>query len=374
MGAWSRHHAAAINDAITAGFGNSPHGINRPYTREAFGQHFLTDCYSGGHIRTPRAQIIDWYLNWGNQHADALVGGLADALIAELVREASPQTAIPDAVLRWRIGNRVRPAITGAITSGFGEMAKFRRLLGLGLGGAISGAIHDTEGAAGVLVGSDDHPEPWRAYGDGKLTRSPISFQQAAKAVAAAKADVDRAYMIGAAEGAGVLGGSELDSFNASLRAFMRARAELGPPFRSVAPFVPRPVEERGGSTAGRNAPLAEWHWGQLSWKFVDVLNDYIRDAVGSKLRDGLATTKAVHDVEQDGDVTVHPRRAMEQIVRDFTLRPVVTVGGLIGQPGYAPSPTPAGSKTPPVAPPEPGEDPIPDPSVPWPYGTPLPY
>ena len=181
IGAWSRHHAAAITDAISAGFGNSPHGINRAYAREAFGQHFLTDCYSGGHIRTPRGQIIDWYLNWGNQHADALVDGLSDALIAELVREASPQTAIPDAVLRWRIGNRVRPAITGAITSGFGAMAKFRRLLGLGVGGAISGAIHDTEGAAGVLVGSDDHPEAWRAYGDGKLTRSPISFQQAAR-------------------------------------------------------------------------------------------------------------------------------------------------------------------------------------------------
>jgi hypothetical protein len=374
LGAWSRHHAEAIRDAVAAGFANDPHGINRAYAREAFGQHFLTDCYSGGHIRTPRGQIIDWYLKWGNDHADALVTGLADSLIAALVREASPQTSIPDFVLRRRIGNRVRPAIDGAINAAFGGMPKFRRLLGLGVGGAISGAIHDTEGAAGVLVASDDHPAPWRAYGDGKLTRSPISFQQAAKAVAAAKDDVDRAYLIGEQEGAAALGGSALDSFNASLRAVMRTRTELGPPFRSVTPFVPRPVEERGGSQSGSNVPLAEWHWGQLSWKFVDVLNDYIRAAVGSKLRDGLAKAKEVHDVEEDSGITVHPRRALEEIVRDFTLRPVELVGGLIGQPGYAPSPTPPGAKTPPIAPPEPGEDPIPDPSVPWPYGTPLPY
>jgi hypothetical protein len=374
VGAWAKHHAAAISDALAAGFGNNPRGMNTAYAREAFGQHFLTDCYSGGHIRTPRAQIIDWYLKWGEQHADALIDGLANQLVAALVLEASPQTALPDAVVRWRIGNRVRPAIEGALQAAFGGRPKFRRLLGLGVGGAISGAIHDTEGAAGVLVASDDHPEPWRAYGDGKLNRSPASFEQAAKAVAAAKADVDRANLIGAEEGASVLGGSELDSFNASLRSVMRARAELGPPYRAVARFIPRPVEERGGSPAGKNAPLAEWHWGQLSWKFVDVLNDYIRSAVGSKLRDGLANSKDVRDVEEDSGITVHPRRALEQIVRDFTVRPVETVGGLIGQPGYAPSPTPAGAKTPPIAPPEPGEEPVPDPSVPWPYGTPLPY
>jgi hypothetical protein len=149
-------------------------------------------------------------------------------------------------------------------------------------------------------------------------------------------------------------------------------RAGAAVPLRRA--LRPAPGGGAGDSPAGKNAPLAEWHWGQLSWKFVHVLNDYIRSAVGSKLRDGLANSKDVRDVEEDSGITVHPRRALEQIVRDFTVRPVETVGGLIGQPGYAPSPTPAGAKTPPIAPPEPGEEPVPDPSVPWPYGTPLPY
>jgi hypothetical protein len=378
VAAWTRHHSAAVDRALAAGFMNSPHWMNGAYAYEAFGQHFLTDCYSGGHMRTPRTQIIDWYLNWANTAADELVAGLSRSLIDQLTTEASPQTAVPDGVLRWRIGNRVRPKIAGAVTAAFGDMPKFRRLLGLGVAGAISGAIHDKEGAAGVLVSSDDHREPWLAYGDGKLKKSPISFAQAAKAVAAGKADVDLAYKIGREEGANVARGSDADVIIASLRATARARTTIGPPFRSVAPFIPRPVEERGGATS--NTPLPEWHWGRMSWKFVDVLDDYIRSAVGSKLLEGVRTSKDISDMETEevpvsGTVIkLHPRRAFEQIVKDFMAFPVETVGGLIGQPAYAPSPTPPGAPTPPIPAQEPGEEPIPDPSVPWPYGTPLGY
>jgi hypothetical protein len=111
-----------------------------------------------------------------------------------------------------------------------------------------------------------------------------------------------------------------------------------------------------------------------LGGSFLEALDDYIRNVVGTTLRDGVAKSKDVKDEISDDGVVVHPRRALDDLVREFMAFPIETVAGLIGQPAAEPSPTPPGSKTPPIAPPEEGEEPVPDPSVPWPYGTPLPY
>jgi hypothetical protein len=105
------------------------------------------------------------------------VAGIKQRLIDDLLREASPQTSVPDFKIRSDIADDVGPRIDAAIDSKAGGMANFRRMLGLGIAGAISGTIHDSDGAAGVEVASDDHPEPWLAYGDGKLKRSPTSFE-----------------------------------------------------------------------------------------------------------------------------------------------------------------------------------------------------
>jgi outer membrane protein OmpA-like peptidoglycan-associated protein len=50
------------------------------------------------------------------------------------------------------------------------------------------------------MVASDDHLDPWRAYGDAGLTKSPVSREQATNAIAAAKAQVDAAFLIGQEE------------------------------------------------------------------------------------------------------------------------------------------------------------------------------
>jgi hypothetical protein len=64
--------------------------------------------------------------------------------------------------------------------------------------GVISGMLHDKDGKDGLLVSSVDHPEPWKAYGDGALDKSGPSGAQAA-AIIAAKGEVDRAYEAGVA-------------------------------------------------------------------------------------------------------------------------------------------------------------------------------
>ena len=172
------------------------------YANEAFGQHFLTDCFSGGHIRVPRGQIVEFYTRtFAPRVAGPLLANLRTRLIEALVREASSQTSVPDWKLRDKIADRVNPGIDNAVAAA-GGMAKLTEFIGLGVAGAISGAMHDKEGEDGVMVASDDHPEPWRAYGDKGLHKSPVSRDQATKAIAEATAQVDEAFLFGQEEGA----------------------------------------------------------------------------------------------------------------------------------------------------------------------------
>lgn len=200
VNAWANHHAAAIEIAVRAGLANNPGGIALAYVEEAFGEHFLTDCFSGGHIRTPRRAIVDFYTRtFAPRVAGPLLANIRTRLIEALVREASPQTAVPDDWLRFEIAGRVNPGIEAAVAAA-GGMAALTEFIGLGVAGAISGAIHDQEGKVGVMVASDAHPEPWRAYGDHDLGKSPVSREQATAAIAEAKAQVDEAYRLGEAQ------------------------------------------------------------------------------------------------------------------------------------------------------------------------------
>jgi hypothetical protein len=360
MAAWRRHHGEAVNLALGAGVAGDRHALNVAYAYEAFGQHFLTDCYSGGHIRTPRAQIIDWYQGWASRVAVRLIAGLKHRLVEDLVTEASPQTMAPNAYLRHKIEPEVGPAIDDAIKNQAGGVAAFARWLGLGIAGAISGTIHDADGAAGVEVASDDHPDSWLAYGDGKLKSSPVSFAQAAKAIAVAKAEVDRAYAIGVEEAKKASRAGAPDKTLAGAKA--RVAAEIGPPFTSVAKFIPRPMAERKPGTAWAYKPVPEWHWAKMGWKFADAVDKYVQAEVGGKLREKLASAN-IKDVIQSSGVTVHPRRAVDDLVRDFVQFPLETVGGLIDEPATIPAASPPDAKGPVIPPPEPGEpmEPIPE-------------
>lgn len=465
LGAWAQYHAAAIDAALQAGLANNAQGINAAYANEAFGQHFLTDCFSGGHIRTPRSLIVDWYVQtWAPRVTGPLVERLRTRLIEALVAEANPQTNWPDFIIRAKIAGRVNPGIDGAI-AGLGGLPALTEWVGLGVAGALSGAMHDAEGEQGVLVASDDHPESWRAYGDTRLdfggnatSKATATREEATKAVLAAKADVDLAYRIGeqqAAERASVSGeppervhfafasstltpeasaavhsaatymvyrpssaldlightdpigsdasnddlgmrraeavgaalmaegvastrvrtltrgeqelvttdpreyrrnrrtefvwrsssvgqgdgnGAQSDADRASSRAGASVAAQIGPPYKSVNPFIPRPVEERAGaSLLDGNAPLPEWHWGRLDATFRGRVDDWIRTMVGTKLTDAVNAARQLNTITESG-ITLHPRDVIQSIVSQIMAQPTSTLGDLVGE---APSPAP---------------------------------
>ena len=201
LAAWQAHHRRAILAAVEAGLAGNANGLQDAYLIEGFGEHFLTDMYSAGHMRTPRAAIIEWYTKvFAPRVADAMLAGIKSRVTDAAVLQASDQLPgwVPNGSIRDIVGPRVSAKIDTAIAEKL-KGGTFTQALGLGVAGVISGMLHDKDGKDGLLVSSVDHPEPWKAYGDGALDKSGPSGAQAAAAIVAAKADVDRAYAAGAA-------------------------------------------------------------------------------------------------------------------------------------------------------------------------------
>jgi outer membrane protein OmpA-like peptidoglycan-associated protein len=454
LAAWQDHHHRAITAAVNAGLGHNPAGLQDAYLVEGFGEHFLTDLYSAGHMRTPRAAILAWYTGvFAPRVADAMIASIKAKVTAAAVAQASPQ--LPGWVPNFEIEKVVGPKVSAKIDAVLADKLKgdtFAHALGLGVAGVISGMLHDKEGATGLMVSSEDHPEPWQAFGDGALEKSGPSKAQAEAALAAAKAEVDHAFAVGEAGakersaapvippatvhfgfnssalagpnaagvaaaaahmrvhadaavdvvghtdpigtdadndalglrraeevqrtlvGAGVEGarvrvssagehqlltrdpkrfsldrrtdliwrsdpstphGREAENDTATRRALEQADPGYTTGYPAITRFIPRPVEERGGSA---NAPIPQWHWGQLDAASRDAVDDWIRRRAGSNLQAAIAGMSLADIVEHvdkmgiDQDVTIQPKPIIQNLVDAFLAAPTKTLGDLAGE------------------------------------------
>lgn len=195
MQTWAEHHWQALRDAIESGLTGDESIWQGAQLTEAFGQHFLTDSFSAGHIRTPREAIIAWY-------QDAFVPRVLPTFIAQLrarVRTALVVQLIGQMNLpRAAIDAEVDAIMAGALAWFADEIrTTFQPLFGLGIAGAVSGTLHDHDNERGLWVQSDAHPAPWLAYGDNRLTCSPDSVDQATAAVKAARQELLDAKSLG---------------------------------------------------------------------------------------------------------------------------------------------------------------------------------
>lgn len=198
---WAGDHTDAIATALEAGLQNDPARKQLALAKEAFAQHYLTDAFSGGHIRTPRPDIIGWYrAHFGHVVVDEFISRMSNRLIDGLVAQISPQTNWPDFVVRSKVRQAVGERLASAIADAGGR-AQVDDYFALGVAGVVSGAMHDLEGDRGVAVSSEAHPAAWMAFGDHHLAASPVSREQAELAHAAAVAHIDRAFDIGRRHG-----------------------------------------------------------------------------------------------------------------------------------------------------------------------------
>jgi outer membrane protein OmpA-like peptidoglycan-associated protein len=195
---WRGYHTSALLEAATAGMSADEARRQSSLLTEAFGEHFLTDMFSAGHVRTPRAAILDWYrATFAPRVVPALRSWAWDRVHNALREEFSRNLPGPAGLYAGSLDLAI-----GALLHGFNAFfeEEVNKWVGTVVAGAISGALHDRDNQRGVWVSSEAHPDPWMTLGDGGLACSPETREQVAYAAAAAKGQVDRAYAAGAHE------------------------------------------------------------------------------------------------------------------------------------------------------------------------------
>ncbi|TDC52901.1 hypothetical protein E1212_07085 [Jiangella ureilytica] len=276
--AYTSWHAKALVDALDAGRTPDPALWRRALTKEAFGLHFLTDSFSAGHVRTPRAEIRDWYQQRFPDSGQRILQYLARFLFDRLdERQQLPQLA-------WWFGWVTRGVMVDRIRTLGGEA-----VANISLGDIVSLALHDVDNLGLDVVSdvdADGKPVPgghhWRAMGDGHLGSNRFGIETRRMAVVAVIASLRELERV---RGAGVkLGRAEV---SLSQRGTAMRQALGGTTFAARA-FVPREDVARTAAVAlrvpgGARAPM-EWRWGRLGPVAYQAIDGTIRKRLADEL------------------------------------------------------------------------------------------
>lgn len=221
-GEWLRLHTEAIADAVNAGVSHDAPLLQRAFAKEAFGQHFLTDAFSAGHMRVPRNAIVEHYTAVGTRVTDRIRSYLEERITEGLMNQV--ETACPNLSPSWTppgspwlpeppgsvLGRAayagvVRRIVQGTVREGLGRALSsggrtLGQTFGLYIGGLVSKILHDQDNAQGLAVVSQARPEGWTAYGDAHLRQDVFGREEAQQAVLAATKDIEDAHAIGVEE------------------------------------------------------------------------------------------------------------------------------------------------------------------------------
>jgi subtilisin family serine protease/LAS superfamily LD-carboxypeptidase LdcB len=277
--AYTLWHGKAIADALEAGQTSSDSIWRRALTKEAFGDHFLTDMFSAGHVRTPRAEIRDWY-NQRYPGSDKFIEYMARFMFDQL----SERQQLPP--LLWWVGWVTRRVMADRIRALGGEAVK-----SFSLGDIVALALHDNDNK-GLVVVSDVDPDghlvpggyTWTAVGDGHLGRSKFGAdtrRMATAAVIGSLRDLERVRGVGVKLGPAQV---SLSTKTAEIREALGASgftARGFAPRESKAPNANVPLVSRDG----QRAPL-EWRWGQLGNAAYSAVDESVKGAIAGELHD----------------------------------------------------------------------------------------
>ena len=123
--------------------------VNEAMAHEAAAEHFLTDGFAAGHLRTPRASIKeDWDARYPLFFENLKKSIAQDVSIYMNANETNPAT-LGGSVLA--IEEKILPAIDDAT----------KALPPIGVGDIVSGLEHDVDNADGLMV-TNDLGEQWR--------------------------------------------------------------------------------------------------------------------------------------------------------------------------------------------------------------------
>ena len=164
------YHTRAIRSAWLAGLSPMTTQLATPEALEGFGLHYLTDAFSAGHVRTPRAELRNHWNGIYPDFAAHLITMIACYMASYLRDEEHLTTPVGVLVSGVHLGVVDVPGIEDAIRARAGS-----RLANFGIGDIISMAMHDADNAGldvvspGGPAGSAAGPYHWRAVGDSQL-------------------------------------------------------------------------------------------------------------------------------------------------------------------------------------------------------------
>lgn len=296
-------HEAALRMAYQAG--RAGVSVDRALAREAAAQHFLTDSFAAGHLRTEVGNIREYWRNlyplfWFN-----LLNKLAlDTAVRMNAQDNNVTTALGTV-------NMMYQAISGQVST----MAQ--TLPEISLGDLLSKLFHDRDNEQGLAL-----PGGGRVFGDGHLddpNPQNVTRARAQQAIVDANRDVTEAHRLGSA------GAASAALNDAGL--FAAVRTATGATGTRFVPETRVPIPDTSANSAQNwRAASFEQLWSRpMTGASGATVGDRIRQALASgEIRDELNELGQRFPVVESrftGDL--HPRRAyLDGFVAPLAARP----------------------------------------------------
>jgi hypothetical protein len=175
ISAYRQLHQVVLEEACR--LGRDRGDASRVMAREAAAQHYLTDAFAAGHLRTPVTAIRRFWHHRYPQFWQSLQRKVASDTACALRELARPAKMLPDGFLYQRTLAAVR-----ARTRGFPP---------LGLGDLLARVFHDWDDSHGLLLDGGGI-----LFGDGHLEQG-VGQELAIAAARAGIDDVEAAYRLG---------------------------------------------------------------------------------------------------------------------------------------------------------------------------------
>ena len=283
---YKRGHAEALRKAHEAGATGNAALFAAAVTDEACSQHFLSDAFSAGHVRSPVTAIREAY----RRELPDSVQQVIKYVVKRIVQNLDARGDVPWFWPRPLIESKALAAIDRAAGN---VIKKFS------LGDVVALACHNADGE-GLNVVSAVYPTGlpapggfhWRAVGDGKLAPGTTTWRMALGAMRVSRLELELARDQGA-----------------------KAPNE---PFAApslATRFIPR-------EDVGKNPPL-KWRWGDLNPYLVDALDLLLKDVLVPQLRRFPPEYAVVRfdnfgNPDPNGPVTLHVGEAFEAFCREI--------------------------------------------------------
>lgn len=293
-GAYHALHENAILQAYRAAL----HGDSaaEAFARDAAAQHFLTDAFSAGHIRTRRASIIAYwnarYPHFFQSVLRTMERTIAHALNRQsaLVTYVVPEsTDLPIPLVGKSFRSRVHEDIA----------ALLKDAPPVTFGDTLGKIAHDVDNETGLWV-VNDLGQKWRAYGDGHMYQADPDNRTPEMTRLAVKLSVDD---ISTAQVLGTIhaGGPEhkRDEVLNEVRDRTAAPAVAGLPRYGGEQIVPRPDPDRVADNGAQNTTASTF---DDLWD-LPIRSDNDKVTYGARIRQAMQPGGAFYDLlKEKGD------------------------------------------------------------------------